>query len=342
MARRAVINLRDDRPSWAYPAWAAQAIAAAFPAGWQLVDITEPADARGDGGGVSAEACTAIADAEIYFGYGFPRELFDAADRSKLKWVHSGTAGIGSALYPEFVASDVAFTNSAGIHGPPMAETALAMILHFARGLDIATRAQPNAQWTKSEFEQPGLLREIAGATLGIHGFGGIGRELAWRAGALGMKVIATRRSNRAGPPDVELLRGADALGTILQRSDYLVIAAPSTPDTKDSIGPAELRRMKPDAIFINVSRGDIVDESALADALVHGRLRGAGLDVFATEPLSPDSPLWHLPNVLITPHVSATTTEFWRRETDLIVENVGRYLDGRPLRNAVDKHAGY
>jgi phosphoglycerate dehydrogenase-like enzyme len=344
-ARRAVINLRDDRPAWALPDWAADRIAAAFPADWDVVNVHAPISARGDGDGVSAEARAAVVGAEAYFGFGFPRALFDAATRPNdfLRWVHSGSAGVASALYPEFAASDVTFTNSAGIHAPPMAETVLAMILHFARGIDFAARAQQRAEWFKAPFEdRADAVREIAGGTLGIYGFGGIGRELAWRASALGMHVLATRRSDRPGPPGVEMLRGDGALDALLERSDYVVVAAPSTAETRSSIDERALRRMKKDAVLINVSRGDVIDDAALIAALQSNALRGAALDVFRQEPLPADSPYWSLDNVLITPHVSATTSQYWRREVDLIVENIERYLGGRPLRNAVDKNAGY
>jgi phosphoglycerate dehydrogenase-like enzyme len=345
MTRRAVINLRDDRPAWALPDDIAEKYIAAFPSDWEVVDVGAGVSARGDGDGVSPEALRAVAGAEVYLGFGFPRPLFDAATRPHhfLRWVHSGSAGVASALYPEFVESDVVFTNSAGIHAPPMAETALAMVLHFARGFDFSTRSQQKAEWGKRPFEERAdALREIGGTTLGIYGLGGVGRELSRRATALGMNVIATKRNDRTGPPGVEVLKGDDGFNELLARSDFLVVAAPSTAETRGSIGEAELARMKPDAVIINVSRGDIIDEDALVRALQHGRLRGAGLDVFTTEPLHTSSPLWSLDNVLITPHVSATTSQYWRRETDLIMENIERYLAGRPLRNVVDKAEGY
>lgn len=345
LTRRAVLNLRDDRAAWALPDSVADVIKAAFPKEWDVIDVGALASARGDGEGVSPEAIHAIAGAEAYFGFGFPRALFDAATRPNqfLRWVHSGSAGVASALYPEFVASDITFTNSAGIHAPPMAETALAMILHFARGIDFAARSQQRTEWGKPPFEdRTDAVREVAGTTLGIYGFGGVGRELSWRATALGMKVIATKRNDRTGPPGVELLRGDNAFDELLARSDYLVVAAPSTNETRNSINAAALSRMKSGAVIINVSRGDIIDEDALADALRNNKLRGAGLDVFVAEPLPASSPFWTMENVLVTPHVSATTTEYWRRETDLILENIERYLAGRPLRNAVDKVAGY
>jgi phosphoglycerate dehydrogenase-like enzyme len=140
----------------------------------------------------------------------------------------------------------------------------------------------------------------------------------------------------------VELLTDDDALRELLERSDYLVVALPSTGETRGLLGSAQLAHMREGAVLINVARGDVVDEPALVTALRERRLRGAGLDVFGHEPLALDSPLWHLDNVLITPHVSATTPLFWRREMDLIVENIRRYREGVPLRNIVDKDTGY
>ena len=344
--RRAVVNLRDSRPVWAIPPHVARDIAAAFPEGWDVVVVDAAVDGRGDGGGVSDEALAAAPGAEVWLGYGFPRALFAAAAAgpdARLRWVHTGTAGVGSLLYPEMRASRVLLTNSAGVHAPPMAETVIAMLLHFARGLDIAVRAQAEGRWDPGPFEAgTDAIRELAGLTLGVLGLGGIGREVAWRARALGMHVIAARRSDRPAPDGIELLAGERALDHLLARSDAVVVTVPSTPATRGLIDAAALARMKPSAVLVNVARGDVVDEGALADALRAGALRGAALDVFAREPLPPDSPLWTLPNVLITPHVSATTARFWEREAALIRDNVDRYLRGDPLRNVVDRSAGY
>jgi phosphoglycerate dehydrogenase-like enzyme len=344
--RNLVLNLRDVRPVWALPGWTVGEIRAALPADWQVVDVEAPADGRGDGGDVAPEVLEAVRGAEVYMGYGFPRALFHAATRmpeGRLRWVHSGSAGVGGALYPELVESPVVLTNSAGIHAAPIAESVLAMALHFTRGFDLAVRAQAAREWLKEPFEAADTpVREIAGLTLGIVGFGGIGREVADRAAALGMRVLAMRRRPAPAPPHVELLSGDGALQRLLERSDVLVLSVPETAATRDLIGRAELERLPPGAVVVNVARGRVLDEDALADLLAAGRLRGAGLDVFRTEPLPPESPLWKLPNVLITPHVSGTTTGFWRRQTDLILENLRRYLAGEPLRNVVDKRAGY
>ena len=344
--RRAVINLRDRRPVWRIPDEAAAAITRAFPPGWEVIEVRAEVDGRGDGGGVSAEALAAVRGAEVHLGFGFPRSLFLAARDTPdpaLRWVHSGTAGIGAMLYPEMLGSDVMLTNSAGVHAPAMAETVIAMILHFARGLDVAVRAQQRGEWGADSFESGRWTREVDGATLGLVGLGGIGREVSRRALALGMRVVAVRRARAAGPDGVEIFSGDGALDTLLQRSDYVVLAAPATRETRAMIGARELGLMKTGAVLINVARGDLIaDEDALAAALSEGRLRGAGLDVFRDEPLPSSSPLWGLPNVLITPHVSATSSRFWERETRLILENVRRYLGGEELLNLVDKVRGY
>jgi phosphoglycerate dehydrogenase-like enzyme len=342
--RRLVFNMRDERPVWSPPAWVAERLRAALPAEWELVEVTAPVTGRGDGGGLSDEAAAAVRGAEVYLGLGLPRALLRAAlePPARLRWIHSGAAGVASLLHPELSGSGVVLTNSAGIHGPPMAETVLALLLHFARGLDLAVRAQRRGAWETAGFERTDSgIRELAGATLGIVGYGGVGRAVARRAAALGMRVLAVRRHPE--PDDVaEILAGDDALHRLLAASDFLVLTVPSTAATRGLIGAAELARLPNGAVLVNVARGDVVAEDALADALRSGRLRGAGLDVFSVEPLPAESPLWQLDNVLVLPHVSATTPRYWERETELILDNLQRYLSGSGLRNTVDIEAGY
>lgn len=344
--RRALVNLNDMRPVWGLPAWARGAIATAFPAEWEVVFVSSQVDGRGDGSGVSDEALAAAPGTEIYFGMGAPREIFLAATTgagARLRWMHTATAGVSSLLYPELVESDVILTNSAGVHAPPMAETVIAMMLYFARGLDLAVAAQDEQRWDSDTFaNRVGAVTEVAGSTVGIVGLGGIGSEVARRALGLGMNVVAMRRSGRPGPAGIELATGPRALERVLTAADYLVIAVPSTPATRDLIGAREIASMKAGSVIINVARGDALDETALAEALESGRLRGAALDVFREEPLPAGSPLWQMPNALITPHVSATSPRFWIREVELIRENVARYLAGRGLLNVVDKQRGY
>lgn len=340
--RRLVIDLQDQRPFWRIPAWAVEAVRSALPDAWELVVVDAPADGSGDGGpGATPQALEAVGRAEVYLGFGIPGAILRAGPR--LRWVHSGTAGVRASITPELVERGILFTNSAGVHAPPMAESVLGMILHFARGFDLTVRAQARGRWERDAFDAADSpVREVNGSTVGIVGFGGIGREVARRARALGARVLALKRRPAESPPGVELLHGPEGLERLLAESDYLVLAAPETAATRGLLDAAAIARMKPGAVLVNVARGRLVDEEALVDALRSGRLRGAALDVFATEPLAAGHPLWSLPNTLITPHVSACSRRFWERETDLIRENIGRYLDGRPLLNMVDTHAGY
>ncbi|HEX6037246.1 D-2-hydroxyacid dehydrogenase [Longimicrobium sp.] len=348
-SRRLVLHLRDERPLYSIPDWAVAEIRAALPDGWTLTDVQEPADGRGDGGGDSPGARAArdaVRGAEVYVGFGVPADLFEAATSgpdARLRWAHTGSAGVGGSLHDAIRASSVVLTNAAGLYAEPMADTVLAMMLHFARGLDFAVRAQAERRWDKAPFDAADTpVRELSESTVGIVGLGGIGRAVARRAVALGMRVVATRRGGTDGPEGVEVFRGADALHRILPRSDYLVVAVPQTDATTALIGARELAMLPEGAVVVNVARGAVIDEDALTDALRGGRLRGAGLDVFAREPLPEESPLWGLPNVLVLPHVSGASHRFWRRQTDLIIENLRRYAAGKPLLNTVDKQAGY
>ena len=240
---------------------------------------------------------------------------------------------------------DLIFTNTAGVHGPPMAEAVLGMILYFFRGFDLAVRSQPHARWdTDSFYRADAPLRELSESTVGIVGLGGVGSEVARRCCALGARTLGLRRSGGTGPDGVEVLRGEDGFRRLLAESDAVVITTPDTPETRGLIDADALAAMKPGAILVNVARGSVVDEAALVTALRHGGLRGAGLDVFETEPLPKNSPLWGMPNVLITPHVSPVTRHFWRREADVILHNLRCFLEGRAdeMRNVVDRDAGY
>ncbi|MEQ1856242.1 MAG: D-2-hydroxyacid dehydrogenase [Longimicrobiales bacterium] len=359
--RCAVLDMADRRPSWAMPAWVPREIAGALPAGWTLKVIEEETSGAGDGASrVHPQVVEAVRNAEIYFGYGIPGALLDAGP--ELRWVHSGAAGVAKSLTPQMLARSVLFTNSAKVHAPPIAETVLAMILFFGRGLDFAVEGKRRGEWWQDPFYAADTaMRELSGSTVGIVGYGGIGREVARRVASLGALVVALRR--RPGSMGdageslepvqgggslstfVEVVHGDAGLGELLRRSDVVVVAAPETPDTRGLIGAAQLACMKRDALLVNVARGRIVDEGALATALAERRLRGAALDVFGQEPLPADAPFWKLDNVLVTPHVSGVTSGFWRRETDLILRNLRRHLAGAPpseWENVVDKAAGY
>jgi len=353
---RVVLDMNDRRPIWAMPEWVPRRIREVLPEGWTLEVLTEATDGSGDGAGrVAPAVLAAVEDAEIYLGYGIAADLLRGGRR--LEWVHSGAAGVGGSLTPEMMASPVRFTNSAGIHAEPMAETVLGMILFFGRGLDFAVDGKARGVWSTDPYYVAGApLRELPDTTVGLVGFGGIGREIARRLAGLGARVVAVKRTPpAAGEANltsvrgreelgdaIELRHGPEGLAAVLRESDVVVLCAPETRETRGLMDAAALRRMKDGALIVNVGRGKLLDEDALVDELKAGRLRGAGLDVFSKEPLAEGHPLWGMPNVLITPHVSAVTRGFWRRETDLITENVRRYLVGEALLNLVDKSAGY
>lgn len=339
---RLVVDFQDLRPIFRVPERALARIRAAVPAGWDTAVVRTVTEGTADGAGVaSAEAVEAVRDAEVYLGFGVPPEILRAGRR--LRWVHSGTAGVGGSLTDEMRASDVVFTNSAGIHAVPMAETVIAMLLHFARGIDAALEAQLRGRWDKSWFDRASTpIRELGRSTVGIVGFGGTGRAIAERVRPFGARVIAAKRRPSEPVDGVELVFGEDGLDALLEAADFVVLAVPETPETRGLIDASALARMRPHAVVVNVARGGVVDEAALIDALREGRLRGAALDVFSREPLPSDHPFWRLPNVVVTPHVSAYSHHFWERETALVVENLRRFLAGEPLVNVVDKAAGY
>jgi phosphoglycerate dehydrogenase-like enzyme len=337
---RLVIDLADARPIFGLPEPVVAAIRAAVP-DWEVTVVDAATSGTGDGVHRASPAAMAAvrAGAEVYMGFGIPAELLQG---TSLAWVHSGAAGVRGSLTPEMRRSDVVFTNSAGIHGPPVAETVMGYLLHFARGLDHAVRSQHEGRWDKTAFDaEDAPVRELGASTVGVVGLGGIGREVAWRARALGARVVGTRR--RPEPVEgVELLRGAAGLDRLLSESHYVVLTVPETDETAGLMDGEALARMRPDAVLVNVSRGGLVDEDALVAALASGRLRGAALDAFSAEPLPEGHPLWRAPRVLITPHTSAYTHRFWEREVELLLDNLRRYRAGSPLRNVVDKAAGY
>lgn len=338
-----VLDMRDRRPVWALPDWAVEEIRGALPDGWEFRLVDGFADGTGDGsGGLKPQTLAALPGAVVYCGFGIPAEILRAG--TALRWVHSGSAGVGSSLTPDMKTSDVLFTNSAGIHGVPMAETVVGHILYFARGLDLAARAQHEGRWnTEAFYAGDTPVREVAGGTVGILGYGGIGREVAARVLPMGARVLGLKRNpGGEAPSGVELLHGDGGLERLLAESDWLVVTAPDTPDTRGLLTRERIGRMKRGAVFINVARGAIADEDALVDALRSGRLRGAALDVFAEEPLPAGHPFWTLPGVLVSPHVSPVSRGFWRRQVDLIVANLQAFLAGEPLRNQVDREAGY
>jgi phosphoglycerate dehydrogenase-like enzyme len=225
-----------------------------------------------------------------------------------------------------------------------VAEHVIALIFALAKQIPQAVRLQQKHAWgQETMWRGRPRPREVGGATLGLVGLGSIGREVAKRAAALSMRVIAVRENPGKGRPEfVDEVLSFAQLDQLLEQADYVVLAAPVTPQTRGLMSAARLAKMKADACLINVGRGPLIDESALADALRHHKIGGAALDVFETEPLPPDSPLWDLENLLITPHTAGLTDKLWERHYELIRENLRRYLNHKPLLAAVDKGKGY
>ena len=282
-----------------------------------------------------------IATADVAFMAEMTRDQFRAA--RALRWIHSPAAGVGGMLFPELQASTVVVSNSRGMSADVIAEHVLALTLVLFRKLRLAIRRQSEHVWSQDEMFAAPPTRTITNAAVLIVGLGSIGAAVARRFAVLGATVTGIRRHpERQVPEGVVRAVRPDALLEQLPHADIVVIAAPHTSATKQMIGAGELSAMRKDAILINVSRGKLVDESALAEALSANSIGGAGLDVFDHEPLDAGSPLWSMPNVIITPHTSGFRPDHWAAATDLFADNLRRFDAGQPLLNVVDKEAGY
>ena len=283
------------------------------------------------------EAVAKAGEAEVIQAGDWSDELWRSAP--KLKWVQSGGAGVEGYITPDFIASAVVLTNAQGTYAIPIADHVMAFILHFSRQFNHLLRRQVKREWADwGEHE----MDDLKDKTLGIVGLGGIGSEVARRAKAFDMRVMATRRRPERPSKDVDEVRGAEALPWLLGESDYVALCPALIPETRHLIGAEQLRLMKPTAYLMNVGRGGLVDEGALVEALQAGEIAGAGLDVFEEEPLPADSPLWEMPNVMITPHRAGDSRRSHERFMALFCENLRRYVAGEALLNVVDKTAGY
>ena len=280
-----------------------------------------------------------IKDADVYVGHP-TREVFLAA--RQLRWVHSPGTGINWIMnLPELVESDVVLTNSLGSHTTSMADHVLGMMITFAHCMRELWDDQRSRVWEPEKY-LPAEYEELAGRTLGILGLGGLGKAIARRGYGADMDVSAVDIRPMDPIPEVKEVWGLDRLDDLLRMSDWFVVTAPLTHRSKGMIGARELALMKPTARVIIISRGAIVDEDALVEALRAGTIAGAGIDAFETEPLPADSPFWSLENVLITPHASAFTQETWDGRREVLRENLRRYLAGDPLLCVCDKEAGF
>ncbi|MCW2756407.1 MAG: 2-hydroxyacid dehydrogenase [Nocardioidaceae bacterium] len=262
------------------------------------------------------------------------RDVWDHADR--LTWIHVAAAGVDKLLFPALVDSDVAVTNARGVFDRPIAEFVLGVVLAHAKQLPASFALQRDKRWEHRDTQT------IQGRNALVVGTGSIGRETARLLRAVGMEVRGAGRSARSGDPDFGDVLSSAELEQHVGWADHLVLVTPLTDQTRGLVGEQVLRAMKPTAHLVNVGRGPVVDEQALVRALQDGGIAAASLDVFAAEPLPGDSPLWSMPNVVVTPHMSGDASGWIDTLALQFVENAERWLDGRELFNVVDKRLGF
>ena len=283
----------------------------------------------------------ALPQADVAFAAFLDRDLVPALTR--LRWLQAPAAGVTHLLSPELVDSPIIVTSASGVRSRAIAEHVLGVTLALARQLPVVLRRQIDHVWALDELETGGGFRTLLGRRMTVVGLGSIGVEVARLASAFGMRVSAIRRHlDRPMPAGVEEVLPPDRLHEVLGRSDVVVLAAASTPETRRLIDASALKAIKPGAFLVNIGRGRLVEDEALIEALQEGRLGGAALDVFTREPLDPQSPYWDLPNVIVTPHISGAMEDYWTPLVALFSENLRRFQAGQPLLNVVDKRAGY
>lgn len=286
-----------------------------------------------------------LRDAEVVYALSLPPEALSVAH--KLRWLHVPMAGVDAVLHEDLVKSGVTVTHSGGTSSVCMAEQAIGSMIYFSRAFDIAVEQKARRVWDRTRIAE--RADRLYGTTVLIVGFGSVGREIAVRARCFGMKVVGIRRNPEAGAGDayggltgaVEI-HGPEALRELLPRADWVVLTVPLTRETERMFGREEFAAMKPGSVLINISRGKVVDEEALIEALAVGPMAAAALDVFDEEPLPPESPLWGMPNVLITPHIAGTFRAYTETVVSIFMKNLERYVKGEPLYNVVNKELGY
>ena len=259
-------------------------------------------------------------------------------DLRSVEWLHCLSAGLDAVLTPEMAEIPVPLTNSRGVFARSLSEFALAGMLYFAKNLNRMRQAQRAQKWEQFDIE------ELHGGVLGVVGYGEIGRRTAERAKPFGMQVHILRRRPElaAGDPLVDRVYGGDQLDSLLAASDYLLVSAPLTAETRGMLDAAQLARMKPSAVLINLGRGPVVVEAALVDALRQEKIRGAVLDVFDQEPLPAGHPFYSLDNVLLSPHCADHTVTWMEEALQLFLDNLELFRAGKPLKNITDKKRGY
>lgn len=276
--------------------------------------------------------------AEVLFVWDFRSRSLDDVVRSlpNLRWLHASSAGVEHMLVPSVVESDLLVTNSAGQFEQPIAEYVAAYALAHAKDIAATLRSQAEHRWNYREVAM------LAGTTMVIAGMGRIGRAVGRTARALGMELIGVRRSGRPHPHDPPGLRLTTDLAAVAPLADYLVVTAASTPETRGLVSAGIVASLRPSAYLVNVARAPLVDTAAVVAALRSGRLAGAMLDVFDTEPLPADSELWDVPNLVVSPHISGDTVGYTGDIIDAFGDNIRRYRAGEELHNVIDAKRGY
>jgi phosphoglycerate dehydrogenase-like enzyme len=284
-----------------------------------------------------AEAPEHAEDAEVIMG-SVPLNLFRAAP--KLRWAHATSSGVDSFLYPEFRNSDVILTSEKGLVGEHLADHGFGLLLMLTRQLTTAFKLGPEAWNHRPEMRRQEV--ELSGLTMGIIGFGGTGRAMARRAHAFGMICQAIDRDAVPNSPEVSEVKRPAFFAELLATSDVVSICCPLTPETRDLFNREAFTHMKPSAFLVNVTRGEIIVEEDLVAALQEERIRAAALDVAPREPLPPDSALWDMPNVVMTPHTAGASQYRTGRNIDRFVRNLERLRNNEPLEGVIDKQLGY
>ena len=279
-----------------------------------------------------------LAECDVVFQYGHPRDALSANWEltERLRWVHVGGVGIDWALFPEFIESDVVLTNSRGVFDTSLPEYLLSLMLALVKDLPATVRAQERHEW------QHRLLEPLTGSRAIIVGAGSIARASGRLLRTLGLEVTLVGRREREGETDEGRIRAVGDLPRLLPATDWLIVLVPLTPETRGLIGADELAALPQGARLANIGRGPTVDEAALVNALRSGHLAGAVLDVFEAEPLPPESPLWDMPNVIVSPHIGGDEADTPRAFAEVFLANLRRYLAGEPLQNIVDKRLGF
>jgi phosphoglycerate dehydrogenase-like enzyme len=326
---KVLVSIQQPVAQWQIPEEGVETLRRRFPH-IRFVHATTPEQRR-----------QGLADCDV--AYTWILKDHEAAAAPNLKWVHTSAVAVETLCLPELFARNIAVSNTRGVQAVPIAEHVMAVTLALAKQLPFVFENQQQARWAQNAFIDERLPRLLKGRTLGLIGVGTIGSEIARRAEAFGMRVIALRKRPAYGTiGHVERVYGKDELDLFLGQCQVLVICAPLTPDTHAMMGAAQFAQLPKGAVVVNVGRAKIVDTEALIDGLRSGHLAGASLDVFPQEPLPPDHPLWKTPNVILTPHTSGFRQGHWDEVIELFGDNLDRFLKGEPLKFQVQPDLGY